>query len=235
MKMTRLVIRSVPARARGRSSAPPEPGPDEPGARDRILDAADRALAGAGYRHMRIEDLAEAAGIAKGTVYLSFPSKQEIALACIDRMAGRVLARMVELAASKGPVEARLRRILVERVLMRFDYAREHSSSIDEILIAIRPGLLARRLEHFAAESQVVAGLLKEQTGAPARAAVETARAMIVATNALLPYSLSVREMGRRAEIAHRADRVARLVVAGALASAPSHPAGKPSARRRSS
>ena len=33
--------------------------------------------------------------------------------------------------------------------------------------------------------------------------ALDTARAMIVATNALLPYSLSVREMGRRAEIAH--------------------------------
>ena len=230
MKMTRLAFRSVSARPSGRPPAPASPPPDEPGARDRILDAADRALAGAGYRHMRIEDLAEAAGIAKGTVYLSFPSKQEIALACIDRMAGRVLARMRERAAGKGPVEARLRQILVERVLLRFDYARGHSSSIDEILIAIRPGLLARRLEHFAAESQVVAGLLRSALGVSPRAAAETARAMIVATNALLPYSLSVREMGRRAEIARRADRVARLVVAGALASAPSH---QPSARRR--
>lgn len=231
MKMTRLAIRSVPARTRARVAAPPS-REEEPGARDRILDAADRALAGFGYRHMRIEDLAEAAGIAKGTVYLSFPSKQEIALACIDRMAGRVLARMRELASGKGPVDARLRRILVERVLLRFDYAREHSSSIDEILIAIRPGLLARRLEHFAAESRVVAGILQNELGIKPRPAAETARAMIVATNALLPYSLSVREMGRRAEIAQRADRVARLVVAGALASAPSHPA---STRRRSS
>jgi hypothetical protein len=111
-------------------------------------------------------------------------------------------------------VEARLRRILVERVLARFDYARAHSASIDEILIAIRPALLARRLEHFKAESGVVAALLKD-LGLARRAATETARAMIDATNVLLPYSLSVHEMGRRKEIARRVDRVARLVVAG--------------------
>jgi len=205
MKMTRLAIRSYPGEA-------------PPGARDRILDAADEALGTVGFKHMRIEDLSRAAGIAKGTVYLSFPSKSEIALACIDRMAARVLERMRVIAAGKGPVAARLRKALVERVLIRLDYARTHSMSVDEILAAIRPELLARREEHFAAEARVLAALLDGQ------GAAETARAMVVATNALLPYSLSVHEMGRRAEIARKADRVARLVVQGAL----SHP------RRRS-
>jgi len=205
MKLTRLAIRSFP-------------GDAPPGARDRILDAADEALGTVGFRHMRIEDLSRAAGIAKGTVYLSFPSKSEIALACIDRMAARVLERMRVIAAGKGPVAARLRKALVERVLIRLDYARTHSMSVDEILAAIRPELLARREEHFAAEARVLAALLDGQ------GAAETARAMVVATNALLPYSLSVHEMGRRAEIARKADRVARLVVQGAL----SHP------RRRS-
>lgn len=214
MNMTRRAFRSFPAI--GPETAIPAQALES--ARDRILDAADRALAGSGYRRMRIEDLAESAGIAKGTVYLSFPSKEEIALACIDRMAGRVLERMRALAAGRAPAEERLRRILVERVLARFDYARTHSASIDEILLAIRPALLARRLEHFKAESRIVAGLLAG-FGLTPRAAAETARAMIDATNVLLPYSLSVREMGRRAEIARRADRVARLVVAGARVS----------------
>jgi len=205
MKMTRLAIRSYPGEA-------------PPGARDRILDAADEALGTVGFKHMRIEDLSRAAGIAKGTVYLSFPSKSEIALACIDRMAARVLERMRVIAAGKGPVAARLRKALVERVLIRLDYARTHPMSVDEILAAIRPELLARREEHFAAEARVLAALLDGP------GAAETARAMVVATNALLPYSLSVHEMGRRAEIARKADRVARLVVQGAL----SHP------RRRS-
>ena len=55
MKMTRMAIGSIP--------------------RERILDAADEALASVGYQGMRIEDLAQAAEIAKGTVYLSFDSK----------------------------------------------------------------------------------------------------------------------------------------------------------------
>ena len=53
----------------------------------RILDAADRLLARYGYRKMTVGDLAREAGIGKGTVYLSFASKSEIALACIERMA----------------------------------------------------------------------------------------------------------------------------------------------------
>ena len=211
MTMTRLPIRSV--------------APAEPGARDRILDAADRALAAEGYRHMRIEDLARAAAIAKGTVYLSFQSKEEIALACIDRMAGRVLARMRMLAAEARPADERLRRMLIERVLVRFDYARAHSASVDEILGAIRPALLTRREAHFRAESKLLAAVLSEPSGAASpRATLATAQAMVLATNALLPYSLGVREMGRRAEIARRADRVARLVIHGVQAARPHRP-----------
>jgi len=216
MKMTRMPIRSV---------APPEPA----GARDRILDAADHALATEGYQHMRIEDLARAAGIAKGTVYLSFPSKEEIALACIDRMAGRVLERMRALAGTDAEVGERLRRMLVERVLARFDYARTHSASVDEILRAIRPALLIRRDAHFRAEGRLLATVLSEPGGGkPGRPELVTAQAMILATNSLLPYSLGVREMGRRAEIARRADRVARLVIHGAHAARPHRPRRSP-------
>src|SRR5947199_61802 len=49
------------------------------------------------------------------------------------------------------------------------------------------------------------------------------ARAFVTATNALLPYSLSVEELGQRAEIQHRADDIARLLVRG-IAAAPRHP-----------
>src|SRR5436309_10386587 len=95
-------------------------------AADRILDAADRLLARVGYRKMTVEDLAREAGMGKGTVYLSFPSKTDIALACIDRMAERLLARLDAIAAAPGPAEPRLRAMLLERVMHRFDYARPH-------------------------------------------------------------------------------------------------------------
>ena len=189
----------------------------ETDAADRILDAADRLLGRFGYRKMTVDDLAKEAGIGKGTVYLSFRSKEEIALACIDRMAARLRLRLQSIAAEAGPPADRLRRMLVLRVLHRFDYARGHSARLDELMAAIRAELIARRTRHFEAEAQIVASVLAG-AGIPRIDPVAASEAMITATNALLPYSLSARELGRRTEIERRATTVAELVVRGVVA-----------------
>jgi len=80
-----------------------------PGA-ERILDAADRLLVQFGYKKMTVESLAKEAGIGKGTVYLSFESKADVALACIDRMAARLLQRLSAIGAEEGPPERQLHR-----------------------------------------------------------------------------------------------------------------------------
>ena len=49
--------------------------------RDVILDAMERLLARYGYKKTTMDDLAREAGIGKGTTYLHFPSKEEVALA----------------------------------------------------------------------------------------------------------------------------------------------------------
>jgi len=196
-------------------------------AADRILDAADRLLGRFGYRKMTIDDLAREAGIGKGSVYLSFRSKADVALACIDRMASRLLVRLDAVAAGDAAPATRLRSMLVTRVLHRFDYARGHSERLDELLAAIRPRLLERRAAHFRAEAKLFARVLAE-AGVPRSA--ETAEAMIQATNALLPYSLGARELGRRSELARRAEGVADLVLVGALPRK-----SVPSKKRRSS
>ena len=184
---------------------------------DRILDAADRLLGRFGYRKMTVDDLAKEAGIGKGTVYLSFRSKEDIALACIDRMAERLRMRLESIAAENGPPADRLRRMLVLRVLHRFDYARGHSARLDELMAAIRAQLIARRTRHFEAEAAIVSGVLAG-AGIPRIDPDAAAEAMITATNALLPYSLSARELGRRPEIERRATTVAELVVRGVVA-----------------
>src|SRR6059036_2207992 len=94
---------------------------------DAILDAAERLLARYGYRKTTVDDLAREAGIGKGTVYLHFPSKEEVALCSIDRVVGRVQERLHELAASPAPAPERLRRMLAARVLLRFDSVRAYS------------------------------------------------------------------------------------------------------------
>ena len=191
-----------------------------PAAAEKILDAADRLLGRYGYRKMTVESLAKEAGIGKGTVYLSFESKADVALACIDRMAARVLSKIQAIAASAASPEQRVREMLVERVLYRFDYARPHSSSIDDLLASVRPHLVEHRNEYFRAEAEALARVLEEGTAdgafevADSRAA---AAAMVTATNALLPYSLSVEELGRRDEISRRAHEIIHLLLRGVV------------------
>ncbi|HKQ59179.1 MAG TPA: helix-turn-helix domain-containing protein, partial [Candidatus Eisenbacteria bacterium] len=132
-----------------------------PALRTRVLDAADRLLARFGYRKMTVEDIAAEAGIGKGTVYLAFESKQEVALSCIDRMVGILLDELRALADGPGPHLERLRAMLVLRIMHRVDYARAHAASLDAMLSAVRPAFLVRRARHFADEAAVLAGLLR--------------------------------------------------------------------------
>jgi hypothetical protein len=113
--------------------------------------------------------------------------------------------------------------MLRERVLHRFDYARDHAASIDAMLGSIRPALLTRRARYFKTEAAVFESLLsaaaKSRLG-PADPARD-AEALVTATNALLPYSLSPRELGNRRDLERRVEALADLLVRGLHSSAP--------------
>jgi AcrR family transcriptional regulator len=53
--------------------------------RDRILEAAMRHFADRGYRGTRVEDVAAEVGVAKGTVFLDFGSKEALFLEAFKR------------------------------------------------------------------------------------------------------------------------------------------------------
>lgn len=55
--------------------------------RDEILDAAARLFSSRGYHATTIDDVAEAAGVAKGTVYWYYRSKKALFLDVLDRAA----------------------------------------------------------------------------------------------------------------------------------------------------
>jgi AcrR family transcriptional regulator len=186
--------------------------------RDAILDGAERLLARYGYKKMTIDDLAREAGIGKGTVYLHFPSKEEVALCTIDRIVERLLERLRAIAGSDEPVMDRLRRMLEMRVLFRFDSVKDYSQSIDDLLGSLRAAYLRRRQRYFDAEAQVFAGVLREGQKAAILAfddAVATAHTLLLATNALLPSALSGRELGKRKDIQEKTARISALFLAG--------------------
>src|SRR4029078_10226287 len=53
--------------------------------RDRVVDAAMQHFAEHGFRAARVEDIAHEGGIAKGTVFLDFGSKEALFLAAYQR------------------------------------------------------------------------------------------------------------------------------------------------------
>ena len=58
---------------------------ETPSRRDRILEAAMRQFADRGYRGTRVEDVANEVGVAKGTVFLDFGSKEGLFLEAFKR------------------------------------------------------------------------------------------------------------------------------------------------------
>lgn len=191
--------------------------------REAILDAVDRRLARFGYKKMTVEGLAEDAGIGKGTVYLHFPSKEEAVLSHIDRIVERLCARLDAIAAGRGAADVRLHKMLVERVTFRHSAVQHYTESLSDLLSAIRSMLLQRRKRHFEQEAERLERMLNEGRKAgvfgPVRVPA-TARALIEATNSLLPYSLSPQELGDLADVRRRAVAIADLLVGGLRASA---------------
>jgi hypothetical protein len=125
------------------------------------------------------------------------------------------------MARGGGTPPARLRRMLVARVMFRFDSVQHYTESLSDLLAALRPGLLARRRRHFEEEAEVLSEVLREgRRGGELsfREARAAARTLLTATNALLPYSLSARELGGRAELEAEATRVVEMLLTGLLA-----------------
>jgi AcrR family transcriptional regulator len=188
--------------------------------KDAILDATDRLLSLFGYRKMTVEDIAAEAGIGKGTIYLHFSSKEEVVLSHIDRIVDRLKERLKEIARSDAPAAERIREMLVTRVLFRFDSIQHYTQSLNDLLSALRPGLLRRRAQYFEAEAQIFAEVLADGIRSSELSfedAQATAHALLQVTNGLLPYSLSTTELGEREEVEKRAADVANLMLSGLL------------------
>jgi AcrR family transcriptional regulator len=64
-----------------------------------ILDAANRLFAERGFHETTVEDVAQAAGVAKGTIYLYFPSKEHVLLALKQRFMHGMVDRLTDVIA----------------------------------------------------------------------------------------------------------------------------------------
>ena len=93
-----------PATNPGDSGRPPEK-------HQRILDAAIAVIAQKGFHNSRVSEIAQQAGVADGTIYLYFKSKEQILMAALDTAFQAFLTRAKrELAGTESPA-VRLRKL----------------------------------------------------------------------------------------------------------------------------
>lgn len=77
--------------------------------RNEILDVAERLFSTKGFDNTSTNDILNEIGIARGTLYYHFQSKEDILDAMTDRMVGQMFVKAKELAAQKNiPVLQRL-------------------------------------------------------------------------------------------------------------------------------
>lgn len=87
---------------------------------DRMLDAAARLFGKHRYHEVRMEDVAEEAGVGKGTIYRYFDDKDELYLALLDRAGVQLLERIDAAVAPHASPRRRLE-ALVAAALSFFD------------------------------------------------------------------------------------------------------------------
>src|SRR3954453_20531842 len=89
-----------------------EPAPGLNNKRERILDAAVRVFAQEGFYNAKVAQIADAAGVADGTIYLYFKSKDDLLISLFEDRMERVNANLREALASSTNAVERLRKIV---------------------------------------------------------------------------------------------------------------------------
>jgi len=103
--------------------------------REAILTAAFSLFGHYGYRRTSIDDIAQEAGIAKGTVYLYFKSKEEIFRALAQQLIDQMLAAAETAQATSTSVAEQLRGMLEAKFGYFFELL-HRSAHVREILDA---------------------------------------------------------------------------------------------------
>jgi len=104
--------RRAPAKPRRAPEGGAQPGRGGGDKRERILDAAVRVFARKGFHATRVSEVAKAAGVADGTIYLYFESKDELLRSLFEDRVETLLSHMKTELPKLPNAPAKLRRIL---------------------------------------------------------------------------------------------------------------------------
>ncbi len=98
----------------------PRPRTDPAARRAELASAAAACFADRGVANTAVSDIVKAAGVAQGTFYLYFDTKDDVVLAVVDRIGAQMVAE-IESAVSAAGTTALDKFLGLRDVLIRFD------------------------------------------------------------------------------------------------------------------
>ncbi len=130
--------------------------------RERIIEAAEQRLWHYGFKKTTIEEIASDAGVGKGTVYLHFDSKEDVALAIMAKYKEQSLKKMAVVAGdSNKPPEVKLKEMLRQPLVDAYTKCLASPASL-ELIVAIKPHIRAIMLPYSEQEYALLASVLDE-------------------------------------------------------------------------
>lgn len=116
-----------------------------------ILECAERILLDKGYHDMNMDEIAAAVGIAKGTLYLHFPKKEDLAFALVKPKILSFLESVEEAKAHPGDAKEKLLFLL----------KREMSGSFFQFLLKGSPDMTSIFRTRQEEVNQILADIFK--------------------------------------------------------------------------
>ncbi|HMJ57438.1 MAG TPA: helix-turn-helix domain-containing protein [Polyangiaceae bacterium] len=129
--------------------------------REQILRAAEKLFAQQGAARTTMADLAREAGVAVGSVYLEFSSKDAIVQALSAARHRQVIDAMRRAAGSEGSFAARLKSIFDARTSVLLRYAEEGTHAC-ELVHCVSAAVMAAQARFLEEETELLAGLLRD-------------------------------------------------------------------------
>ncbi len=149
------------ARAKGGARAgKPKPAPVSD-KRERILRAAVRVFAKKGFYASRVSEIAHAAGVADGTIYLYFKSKDDVLTSLFEDRMTRLLAVLREEIAAAPDAQAKVRR-MIELQLGLLDGERDLAEVVTVNLRQSSKLLKQYAAKRFTEYLELMAGVISE-------------------------------------------------------------------------
>jgi TetR/AcrR family fatty acid metabolism transcriptional regulator len=183
--------------------------------RARILDGALRVFAAKGFYNTRVSEVAKEAGVADGTIYNYFKSKDDLLISLFEDRMARILSRLE--AELKGDVEARIRRYIELHLSM----AEVDPELAEFVTVELRQSdKFLREYDNpkFQEYLRVLSSLIEQgQAQGVFRRGLEArlmARAIFGALDELV-LTLTWSRRGRRTDVAEAAHQVSELVLGG--------------------